>query len=100
MKLKKSLELVAMGMIITAWAGCAPAKKMHHHEALPQPSGYNAHFPDMDINGDDRVTWEEFKRYFPETDQKVYKALDLNKDQAVDLDEWHAFKKAHGLGHQ
>ena len=59
-----------------------------------------AHFPDLDIDGDDRVNWAEFKKRFPEAEQKVYEALDLNGDGSVDHDEWHEFKAAHGLKHE
>lgn len=73
----------------------------YHAADLPDPSGFNAHFPDMDTGGDDRVDLEEFKAHFSgrEDTQTVFRAIDLNRDDLLDHDEWHSFKKAHGLGH-
>ena len=81
---------------VTVYLGCA-GSQTYHKEKLPDPSSYQAHFPDMDTNGDERVDWKEFQQQFPNGDKKVYKALDINKDGGVDHDEWHAFKEAHGL---
>ncbi len=76
-------------------------KEKFHKDDLPDPSGFNAHFPNMDANGDGVVDLSEFKAHF--SDQKdaeaVFNAVDLNKNGSLDHDEWHAFKKAHGLGH-
>jgi hypothetical protein len=71
----------------------------YHSEDLPDPGGYNAHFPDMDGNGDGRVAWEEFQAYFPEAERKVFDAVDSNRDAGLDHEEWHEFKAAHGLKH-
>ena len=60
----------------------------------------NAHFGDMDSNGDDLVSWDEFKAYFPKAEPSVFESIDLNADNALDHDEWHKFKAAHGLKHQ
>ena len=96
--MKGTVVMIAVALILTLAAGCGHKDK-HHATAMPDPKGYNAHFPDMDGNGDDSVTWEEFKAYFPDANEDVYKALDLNGDGNVDHDEWHEFKEAHGLGH-
>ena len=53
----------------------------------------------MDANGDDMVSWDEFKAHFPHAEPKVFAAIDLNEDKALDHDEWHKFKAAHGLKH-
>jgi hypothetical protein len=87
--------ILAVGMLIS----CASQSK-HHQENLPDPKGFNAHFPDMDADGDDLVSWEEFKNYFPQAVPDVFKAVDLNGDGNLDHDEWHEFKEAHGLGHE
>jgi hypothetical protein len=87
-------SIVLLG--VTLLAGCSGGMR-HHPAALPDPGSYKAHFPDMDTNGDRLVNWDEFKSYFPETTPEVFTALDLDQDQAVDHDEWHAFKEAHGL---
>ena len=38
---------------------------------MPDPQSYNAHFGDMDANGDDFVNWEEFSAHFQNAEQKV-----------------------------
>ena len=87
-----------LGLFALFAVGCAGGTR-HHKAAMPDPKTFNAHFGDMDASGDDRVVWEEFSAYFPKTEPTVFQALDLNQDGAVDHDEWHEFKKAHGLQH-
>jgi hypothetical protein len=64
---------------------------------MPDPQSFNAHFGDMDANGDGLVTWDEFAAYFQNSEEKVFNAVDLNQDGKIDHDEWHEFKEAHGL---
>ena len=64
---------------------------------MPDPESFNAHFGDMDTDGDDLVNLEEFSAYFKHVDPKVFNAFDLNQDGNIDHDEWHQFKEAHGL---
>jgi hypothetical protein len=66
---------------------------------MPDPKSYDAHFGDMVSDGDDLVGWDEFKAYFPHAERKVFDAIDLNGDHALDHDEWHEFKAAHKLKH-
>jgi hypothetical protein len=96
--MKKALIMGSAILIAVMIAGCAGPKR-YHEQPLGDPSGYNAHFPDMDRNGDDLVTWEEFKARFPDTNANVFQALDMNKDNGIDHHEWQNFKKAHCPGH-
>jgi hypothetical protein len=64
---------------------------------MPDPQTFNAHFGDMDANGDGLLTWEEFAEYFQNAEEKVFNAVDLNQNGNIDHDEWHEFKEAHGL---
>lgn len=64
---------------------------------MPDPKSFNAHFGDMDANGDVLVTWNEFAAYFRNAEEKVFNAVDLNQNGNIDHDEWHEFKEAHGL---
>jgi len=75
--------------------------KRYHSKKLPDPSKFNAHFPDMDTDNNDRVSLEEFKAYFPDGSEQedVFKAIDLDGKGDLDHDEWHEFKAAHGLKH-
>lgn len=90
--MKQLFSLCTILMLITTYTACS-----YHKQQMPDPSAYNAHFPDMDTNQDQLVNWAEFKKHFPNADDKVFKALDMDKDSAVDHDEWHEFKKAHGM---
>ena len=94
--MKKTAIVVGAILMTFILAGCT-GQKRYHKMPLDDPSGYKAHFPDMDGSGDELVTWEEFKAHFPDTNTDVFHALDLNKDGNVDHDEWHEFKEAHGL---
>ena len=62
--------------------GCSGHKPYHPH-AMGDPSAYQAHFPDMDTNGDELVDWQEFKGHsLPQTSPHVFQALDINQDGA------------------
>ena len=76
-------------------------KKDFHATGLPEPSGFNAHFPDMDSDKNDLVTPMEFNAHFPDASEttKAFNAIDLDGNGALDHDEWHEFKKAHGMKH-
>jgi hypothetical protein len=87
--------LLCLAALLTA---CGSAPK-HHRTDMPDPGAYNAHFGDIDDNGNGEINWSEFKRYFPEAEPSVFMELDLNDDSVVDHDEWHRFKEAHGLTH-
>ncbi len=76
-------------------------KKKYHTEKLPDPSKFNAHFPDMDSDHNDQVTFDEFNLYFTDAVDKeqVFNAVDLDENSYIDHGEWHEFKSAHGLKH-
>ena len=92
--MKHALVIVSSLMGLLILLGCSGAR--YHKTQLPDPASYAAHFPDMDIDGNDSVDWAEFKKYYSESTPEVFEALDWNKDKAIDHDEWHQFKKAHG----
>jgi len=94
---KKLFILIPLASIITLF-GCGQQSK-YHQSSLPEPSSYNAHFGDLDTDGNDWVSWDELKAHFPQANPEVFEALDLNQDSRVDHDEWHAFKEAHGMRH-
>ena len=77
--------------------GCSTGNKKHHKTDLPDPKTYNAHYGDIYSDGDELVNWTEYKACFPNAEQKVFDAVDLNQDGNIDHDEWHAFKEAHGM---
>lgn len=97
--MKKSHGLIIVfSVLILSLAGCAGDAR-HNQTPMPDPSTFNAHFGDMDKDGDKRVHWEEFKTHFPQATEDIFQELDLNGDGAVNHDEWHEFKEAHGLEH-
>jgi hypothetical protein len=96
--MKKLSYIACFLILLPVVAGCA-SESRHHKTSLPDPASFNAHFGDMDLDGDDYVNWEEFKAYFSQATPDIFKALDLNEDNQVDHDEWHDFKEAHGMRH-
>ncbi len=96
--MKKGVILLFVFFMILSVAGCSRIQK-HHKSSLPDPKTFNAHFPDMDKDDDGLVNWEEFETHFPHAEPGVFNALDLDGNKAVDHDEWHQFKEAHGLKH-
>ena len=96
--MKRLLLITIPIVLVMLTVGCSSHKK-HHSTDIPDPQSFNAHFGDMDANGDDLVNWEEFAAHFQNADQKVFNAIDLNQDGNIDHDEWHEFKAAHGMKH-
>lgn len=81
-------------LLITA---CASDDAGHHERPMPDPAGYNAHFGDLDTSGDDQVSRDEFKAYFPDADMNVFEAVDADHNGLISHEEWHRFKEAHGM---
>lgn len=61
---------------------------------------YSGHFGDMDLDGDDQVNWEEFKKHFTKAEESTFKGIDKDGNDSIDHDEWHEFKEKHGYGHK
>ncbi len=91
--MKKFLLLIALGLLLTVLA--TPVYSSDHKEK----HNYNGHFGDMDLDGDDLVNWEEFKKFFSHAGKDVFKKADGNNDDSIDHDEWHEFKDAKGYKH-
>ena len=96
--MNKTSYLIGFMVLLFSIAGCA-GDSSHHKTSMPDPSTFNAHFGDLDTDGDDQVSWEEFKSHFPTATKDVYHELYLNGDGTVDHDEWHEFKVKHDLKH-
>ena len=97
--MKKIVFFLCLVLAVGLLTSCA-SKATYHKEKLPDPKAFNAHFPDMDSDGNDLVNWSEFKGHFPQAPPEAFMATDLNGDGNIDHDEWHQFKEAHGLGHK
>jgi major membrane immunogen (membrane-anchored lipoprotein) len=87
---------VMIALLISAVAVVGCGRQTFHPSDMPDPGPYMIHFHELDADGDDAVTWDEFKTRFPDTTRDVFKAVDGNGDGIIDHDEWHAFKEAHG----
>ena len=79
--------------------GCSKKERFHQTD-LPDPKSYEAHFDEIDSNGNGVVSWEEFDKYFFQAAPRAFEALDLNGDNVVDQDEWAKFRQAHGTKHK
>ena len=91
MRIPIMIALLAMSVV---FVGCT--HKSFHQGDMPDPGPYMIHFHELDADGDDTVTWEEFKQRFPDASEDVFKAVDQDGDGFIDHDEWHTFKEAHG----
>ncbi len=96
----KKFAWVLLSLFAFAAAGLTATHPMPVDYNIPDAQSYNAHFGNMDPNKDGKVSWPEFKAYFPKADEKVFASIDLNKDGTIDHDEWHKFKEAHDLKHK
>lgn len=95
----KQLFLITISIVfVILTIGCSGHKNFHGTE-MPDPHAFNAHFGDMDADGDDLVNWGEFSDHFPNSEQRVFDAIDLDQSTTIDHAEWHEFKAAHGLKH-
>ena len=93
------LVLIIIPILVVALVVGCSADKKHHKTDMPESKIYNAHFGDIDADGNELVNWEEFSAYFKNAENKVFNAIHLNQDGNIDHDEWHEFKEAHGLEH-
>lgn len=66
--------------------------------ARPEMAGQNAEsrFAAMDVNGDDRISREEFFAAQPQMKDAAFAAFDANADNFISLEEWQAFVTGHG----
>ena len=53
----------------------------------------------MDTNKDGKVTYEEFKVFFPDMREEAFTVIDKNGDKVIDRVEWDTFVKNHAAGH-
>lgn len=54
---------------------------------------YSRVFGDMDIDRDDRVSFEEYRFYAPGPIAEVFRDIDRNRDEKIDFFEWIDYQK-------
>lgn len=91
--MKKFIILISLCLLLATFASPAFSSdhKAKHH--------YDAHFGDMDLDGDELLNINEFKKYFSHAGEDVFKKIDADGDASIDHDEWHEFKEAQGYTH-
>ncbi len=61
-----------------------------------QAIGDDDSFGRMDTDGNNLVSWEEFHAAVPSMKRAAFDTIDTNRDGAISLDEWQAFRASHG----
>lgn len=94
--MKRMLSCILFAVVLAlAFGGCVHHAKQDKAMNMEMKS-FDAHFPDMDTNGDKLVNWGEFKNQFSDSDKDVFEVIDINKDGNIDHDEWHDSKATQG----
>ena len=99
--MKRLLLLIIPILLVILVSACSSHKK-HHNTDMPDAKSFNAHFGDMDANGDDLVNAADFA-VFAEcyegpngTPPEICGVFDFNGDAVIDLQDYAAFQEAAG----
>jgi len=65
--MKRILLLISLSILLAAFV--TPAYSSDHKEK----HSYDGHLGDMDTDGDDELSWKEFKKYFSHAKEDVFK---------------------------
>ncbi len=83
---------IALAAVLCLWAASAQAN----------PSAADAgkvdKFTMMDTNKDDKVSYEEFKAFYPNMREEAFTMIDKNGDKVIDRAEWDEFVSNHSSG--
>lgn len=84
---------IALVAVLCLWAASAQAN----------PAATNAGKADkfvmMDTNKDSKVSYEEFKAFFPNMREEAFTVIDKNGDKFIDRTEWNEFVSNHSSSH-
>ena len=84
---------IALAAVLCLWAASAQAN----------PAAGDADkvdkFAMMDTNKDGKVSYEEFKAFFPNMREEAFAVIDKNGDKSIDRAEWDEFVSNHSSGH-
>ena len=84
---------IAIAAVLCLWAASAQANPA----ATDAPKVDK--FELMDTNKDGKVSYEEFKAYFPNMREEAFAVIDKNGDKVIDRAEWDEFVSNHSSGH-
>jgi len=92
--MKKTIFLISLLFLFAVFVG--PALSSDHKKG----HDYGGHFGDIDLDGNDQISWEEFKKHFEHAEKDVFNKVDKDGNGSIDHDEWHEFKEQNGYGHK
>ena len=84
---------IALAAVLCLWAASAQANPA----ATDAPKVDK--FELMDTNKDGKVSYEEFKAYFPNMREEAFAVIDKNGDKVINRAEWDEFVSNHSSGH-
>ena len=84
---------IAIAAVLCLWAASAQANPA----ATDAPKVDK--FELMDTNKDGKVSYEEFKAYFPNMREEAFAVIDKDGDKAINRAEWDEFVSNHSSGH-
>lgn len=84
---------IALAAVLCLWAASAQANP------AATDAGKVDKFVMMDTNKDGKVSYEEFKAYFPNMREGAFAVIDKNGDKFIDRAEWDEFVSNHSSGH-
>ena len=84
---------IALAAVLCLWAASAQANPA----ATDAPKVDK--FELMDTNKDGKVSYEEFKAYFPNMREEAFAVIDKDGDKAINRAEWDEFVSNHSSGH-
>ena len=83
---------IAIAAVLCLWAASAQANPAAEGSKVDK-------FALMDTNKDGKVTYEEFKAYFPNMREEAFAVIDKDGDKAINRLEWDEFVSNHSSGH-
>ena len=84
---------IALAAVLCLWAASAQANPA----ATDAPKVDK--FELMDTNKDGKLSYEEFKAYFPNMREEAFAVIDKDGDKAINRAEWDEFVSNHSSGH-
>lgn len=99
--MKKAIALVGVLVIVISGTVCADCDKDPSYSKAYKyiPGLMDLHFSDLDTDGDDQISMEEFNPRVTLSGDTSFNHLDKDSNSGLDRGEWNAFKVLHtGMG--